>query len=129
MARGTMHVPSPTISAAAATRRRTPKRPSRDDDVRGPELAELTGGRTFSDQTLAWYDVWRKSHWRARCRKSRHCGFGPGPLEKDLSVGTSPAAYRYDAAHRAGDVTPLPYSRPLTWRMRRKPWSKRAGRL
>ncbi|OJF09367.1 hypothetical protein BG844_37965 [Couchioplanes caeruleus subsp. caeruleus] len=39
----------------------------RDNELRGPELAELSS-RTFGDDVLAWYDDWRRSpqaavHW------------------------------------------------------------------
>lgn len=62
MSRGTMH---PSKPEGQRRRRNTPTHGEtvlpRSDELRGPELAELTGGRVFGPEVLAWYDVWRRS--------------------------------------------------------------------
>ena len=32
-------------------------------------------------------------HWKAQCGEESHAAFGEGPMEKDCSRSTSPAAY------------------------------------
>lgn len=61
MPRGTMHAPK-----EPSQRRRT-NAPAhgeivatRDGEIRGLELVELTGRPTWSAETLGWYDRWRK---------------------------------------------------------------------
>ncbi|GAB1641752.1 hypothetical protein [Krasilnikovia sp. MM14-A1259] len=61
MARGTLHSPK------ADDQRRRRNAPThaemvllRDGQLRGPELTELTS-RPFGDDTLAWFDDWRRS--------------------------------------------------------------------
>ncbi|GAA2843813.1 hypothetical protein Acy02nite_68330 [Actinoplanes cyaneus] len=61
MARGTMHAPKPD---GQRRRRNAPTHGEtvlpRDDELRGPELAELSS-RAYGDDVLAWYDDWRRS--------------------------------------------------------------------
>lgn len=62
MARGTMHA-----QKDSASRRRTNAPThgdislSHDDEVRGPELAAITGRDDWSAAVVAWYDTWRNS--------------------------------------------------------------------
>lgn len=62
MARGTLHSPKPD---GQRRRRNAPTHGEtvlpRDGKVRGPELAELTAGRAFGPETVAWFDTWRRS--------------------------------------------------------------------
>ncbi|MFG3715793.1 hypothetical protein [Micromonospora sp. NPDC047730] len=62
MARGTLHAPK---SEATRRRRNTPTHGETvlpdDDEVRGPELADLTAGREFRAETVAWFETWRRS--------------------------------------------------------------------
>jgi hypothetical protein len=62
MARGTMHAPKPDDQRR---RRNTPAHGERelvrDDEVRGPELADLTGVVNWSPPTVAWFETWRKA--------------------------------------------------------------------
>ncbi|MDG4792690.1 hypothetical protein [Micromonospora sp. WMMD1082] len=63
MARGTMHAPKPE---GQRRRRNAPTHgetvlPADDGTLRGPELAELTAGREFRAETVAWFDDWRRS--------------------------------------------------------------------
>lgn len=59
MARGTMHAPKPDDQRR---RRNAPTHGEtvlpRDGEVRGPEL---TAGRPFGPETVAWFDTWRRS--------------------------------------------------------------------
>lgn len=61
MARGTLHSPKPDD---ARRRRNAPAHGEtvlpRDGEIRGPALAELTS-RPFGEDTLAWFDDWRRS--------------------------------------------------------------------
>lgn len=61
MGRGTMHAPKPDDQRR---RRNAPTHGEtvlpRDGEIRGPELTALTS-RTFSEDTLAWFDDWRQS--------------------------------------------------------------------
>lgn len=62
MARGTLHSPKPE---GQRRRRNAPAHAEtilpRDDEVRGQELAELTAGRAFGPETVAWFETWRRS--------------------------------------------------------------------
>lgn len=62
MARGTLHSPKPD---GQRRRRNAPTHGEtvlpRDGQLRGPELAELTAGRPFGPETVAWFDTWRRS--------------------------------------------------------------------
>lgn len=60
MARGTMHAPKEN-----RRRRNAPTHDkiflSRDEAVRGPELAELTGREDWPTAVVTWYETWRRS--------------------------------------------------------------------
>lgn len=62
MARGTVHAPKPDDQRR---RRNAPtvseRLLTRDGEIRGVPLGELTGRHDWDPQTLAWYETWRTS--------------------------------------------------------------------
>jgi hypothetical protein len=62
VARGTMHAPKPD---GQRRRRNAPTHDAisltRDDVLRGEDLATLTGRADWSASTLAWFETWRRS--------------------------------------------------------------------
>ena len=50
-------------------------------------------------------------HWKAQCGDKSHAAFGEGPMEKDCSRSTSPAAYSTPRGVGCGKASRLPYSR------------------